>query len=168
MARDQCPGGTAILPRVTLWQSKCPPEPALGEKGADRHVVQKEIIKHVVLIACGKGRMQGGISFMAVPRPSSPSGEPHPLSPALTLSLVPRINCSSRASRVKVSDRWQQSRKAATQTGPWRTYLVLSTQDSPTGLSRNPASQHLRSRSELNLFTVGPSSRRKQGWVVRT
>lgn len=53
--------------------------------------------------------------------PMAPFPTPHrlnPVLPAVTPSLVPRSSCSSRASRVRASDRWQQLRKAVTQSGP--------------------------------------------------
>ena len=100
-----------------------------------------------------------GSSHSNPPSHSTPPqwSPPNPVPPAMAPSLVPSSSCSSRASRVRVSDSWQQLRKAVMQTGPWRTCWILSLHDSPTGFSRSPASQHFCSSSVSNLFTAGQS-----------
>lgn len=133
-----------FLPRFTFWQSKFPPEPTFREQGPDRQVLQKDVFKVLIFIRCREG-VWSGVSFASLPwlaqqppqrgpptsfpygpyhpltcpmAPFPTSQPPNPVFPAMVPSLVPRRSCSSRASRVRASDRWQQLRKAVTQVGP--------------------------------------------------
>lgn len=131
--------GAMTLPRFTLWQSNLPPEPTFREQAPDGLVLQEDVIEVLVFIHCREwmwGRVFHG------PADSS-AGSPHPIPPwdtspvdppmahhgtsveshalvppTMAPLLVPRSSCSSRASRVRASDRRQQLRKAATQSGP--------------------------------------------------